>query len=294
MTTPDGAVTLACAAAGTLYGLLGSLAFLRRQSLRGDILAHAAWPGVLLAFAITGLGSPTVLALGALVSALVFGNLISLIERLFPRFKGDAAPALLLSGCFAGGSVIWSLLQRHVEGLGQAGLKSFLLGQAAAVQWEDAWTLVGVLFVSMALVGLLRRDIALALFDREQGILLGRRVSLVEFLLDMLLAVAVVTGLTIVGVVVLSALLVAIPLATRPFTHRLGPFLVASTLLGAVVGLATPWLVMFLETKLQGHGRGIPTGPIFVLLASSLCFLSMATRGLLARQNAGSLRESTG
>lgn len=292
MTTPDGAVTLACAAAGTLYGLLGSLAFLRRQSLRGDILAHAAWPGVLLAFAITGMGSPGVLALGALLSALFFGNLISLVERIFPKFKGDAAPALLLSGCFAAGSVIWSLLQRHVEGLGQAGLKSFLLGQAAAVQWEDAWTLVGVLVASVILVTLLRRDIALALFDREQGFLLGRQVSLVEFLLDMLLAIAVVTGLTIVGVVVLSALLVAIPLATRPFTHRLGPFLVASTLLGALVGLATPWLVIYLESKLQGHGRGIPTGPIFVLLASLLCFLSMATRGFLSQRNASAIQES--
>lgn len=292
MTTPDGAVTLACAAAGTLYGLLGSLAFLRRQSLRGDILAHAAWPGVLLAFAVTGMGGPTILALGALCSALLFGYLISLIEKYFPRFKGDAAPALLLSGCFAGGSVIWSLLQRHVEGLGQAGLKSFLLGQAAAVQWEDAWTLVGVLVVSVTLVGALRRDIALALFDRDQGILLGRGVPRIEFLLDMLLAIAVVTGLTIVGVVVLSALLVAIPLATRPFAHRLLPFLAASTLLGCLVGLVTPWLVMFLESRLQGHGRGIPTGPIFVLLASFLCFLSMITHGFLARQKVGVGKES--
>lgn len=276
MTFPDGAVACACLIAGMLYGLLGSLAYLRRQSLRGDVLAHAAWPGVLVAFLVTGQRSPLILSAGALFFSIVFGALISAIERLFPRLKGDGAPALLLSGSFALGSVLWSLMQRRMEGLGQAGLKSFLLGQAAAVQWPDVWTLLVVLLVAGGTVVLLQRDIASILFDRDHALLQGKPVLAMEWLLDLLLALGVVTGLTIVGMVVLSALLVAIPLAARPFTHRFGPFVLFSTLAGILVGLATPWFVIGLEQSFGHPGRGIPTGPIFVLLATLLAVLCTA------------------
>jgi manganese/zinc/iron transport system permease protein len=292
MTFPDGAVACACLVAGMLYGLLGSLAFLRRQSLRGDVLAHAAWPGVLVAFLVTGQRSPLILAAGALFFSIVFGALISSIERLFPRLKGDGAPALLLSGSFALGSVLWSQMQRRVEGLGQAGLKSFLLGQAAAVQWPDFWTLLVVLLVAGGTVVLFQRDIASILFDRDHALLQGKPVLAIEWLLDLLLALGVVTGLTIVGMVVLSALLVAIPLAARPFTHRFGPFVLFSTLAGILVGLATPWLVIGLEQSFGRPGRGIPTGPIFVLLATLLAVFctALARRSWLGKRPGGTVQ----
>jgi len=275
MTSPDGAVLCACIGAGLLYGLLGSITHLRRQSLRGDVLAHAAWPGVLVAFAITGERSPLVLALGAFVFSVGFGLVITWLERLFPRLKGDGAPALLLSGSFALGSVLWSLMQRHLEGLGQAGLKSFLLGQAAAVQWLDAWTLLGVFSAAGLFVFFLRRDIAGILFDRDQAFLLGQPVLAVEWVLDLLLALGVVCGLQVVGMVVLSALLVALPLAAMPHTSRFGTFVLLSTLLGALVGLITPWMVILLESTFGHPGRGVPTGPIFVLLATLVAMASL-------------------
>ena len=285
MNTPDAAVAFACLTAGGLYGLLGSMAFLRRQSLRGDVLAHGAWPGVLLAFALTGQRSPAILGLGALVSALGMNYLISFLERQFPRLKGDAAPALLLSGSFAVASVIWSLMQSHTEGLGQAGLKSFLLGQAASVQWQDTWSLILVFALATLSVLFFWRDLPGVLFDRDQAIIQGRPVKMIEWLLELLLAIAVVTGLTIVGVVVLSALFVAIPLAVRPFTHRFGPFLLASTLLGTMIGMATPWIVISLESGFGNSGRGIPTGPIFVLAASLLAFTSLLVAHFFARKS---------
>lgn len=275
MTTPDGAVLFACIGAGLLYGLLGSITHLRRQSLRGDVLAHSAWPGVLVAFAITGEKSPVVLALGAFVFSAGFGLVITWLERLFPRLKGDGAPALLLSGSFALGSVVWSLMQRHMEGLGQAGLKSFLLGQAAAVQWPDAWTLLGASMLAGIFVYSFRRDISGILFDRDHAFLLGQPTLAVEWILDLFLALGVVCGLQVVGMVVLSALLVALPLAVRPHTKSFGTFVLASTMLGGAVGFVTPWLVIFLESSFGHPGKGIPTGPIFVVMATLVAIASL-------------------
>lgn len=275
MISPDATVVCCCVLAGALYGLLGSVAILRRQALRGDVLAHAAWPGVLIAFALTLDRDPIILATGALFTALFASFCIHYLEARFPRLRGDGAPALILTGFFAAGTVAWSLIQRNIEGVGQAGLKSFLLGQAAAVQWPDAWLLLSVFSISLIFMFCFWRDMTLILFDREQAVLLGRNAFIIELILDILLSMAVVSGLTIVGVVVLSALLVAVPLAARPFALRLPHFFSLSTLLGGLIGLTTPLVVTFLENTLAQDSKGVPTGPVFVLLASFLAFLSL-------------------
>lgn len=47
-------VALGSAILGLLSGILGSFAVLRKQSLLGDGVSHAALPGVILAFILTG------------------------------------------------------------------------------------------------------------------------------------------------------------------------------------------------------------------------------------------------
>ena len=65
-------VALGSAILGLVSGMLGSFAMLRRQSLLGDAISHAALPGVALAFLLTGLKDPAVLLLGAAIAVGVF------------------------------------------------------------------------------------------------------------------------------------------------------------------------------------------------------------------------------
>ena len=64
-------ISLGTAVLGVICGMLGSFAVLRKQSLLGDAISHAALPGIALAFLITGGKDSNVLLLGALVSGLV-------------------------------------------------------------------------------------------------------------------------------------------------------------------------------------------------------------------------------
>ncbi len=50
---------------GVVGGVLGSFALLRQQGLLGDALAHAALPGICIAFMLTGSRASLVLLLGA-------------------------------------------------------------------------------------------------------------------------------------------------------------------------------------------------------------------------------------
>jgi len=58
-------VALGSAILGVVGGVLGAFAVLRRQSMLGDVLAHAALPGICLAFILTGSKTPLILLLGA-------------------------------------------------------------------------------------------------------------------------------------------------------------------------------------------------------------------------------------
>ena len=64
-------ISIGTAILGAICGMLGSFAVLRKQSLLGDAISHAALPGIAMAFLITGAKDSNVLLLGALVSGLI-------------------------------------------------------------------------------------------------------------------------------------------------------------------------------------------------------------------------------
>ncbi|MEO1083713.1 MAG: metal ABC transporter permease, partial [Acidobacteriota bacterium] len=90
---------------GVLGGIMGCFAFLRRQSLLGDALAHAALPGVCLGFLITGAKTPLPLFVGALVAGLV-GSLTILLVVRYSRLSEDTAIGMVLSVFFGVGIVL--------------------------------------------------------------------------------------------------------------------------------------------------------------------------------------------
>lgn len=89
-------VALGACLLGIISGVLGSFAVLRKQSLLGDAVSHAALPGIAVAFLITQTKNTEVLLLGALLSGLVATGLIILIDR-YTRIKYDSVLGLVLS-----------------------------------------------------------------------------------------------------------------------------------------------------------------------------------------------------
>ncbi|WP_439509100.1 metal ABC transporter permease, partial [Yoonia sp.] len=135
-------VLIGAALLGAISGMLGAFAVLRRQSLLGDALSHAALPGVCLGFLIAGgrdLGS-------VMVGAFATGALAALVMMLIVRrttLKTDAALGIVLSVFFAVGIVLLTVIQTQ-GGSGSLGLMTFLFGQAAAILRSDLWVMGGV------------------------------------------------------------------------------------------------------------------------------------------------------
>ena len=125
-------VALGAAVLGLSSGSLGAFAVLRGQSLLGDAISHAALPGVALAFLLTGTKAPLVLVVGAGLAGWV-GTLCVMAVVRRSRVPYDAALGIVLSVFFGLGMVLLTYIQSQPNA-SQAGLDTFLFGQAAAVE----------------------------------------------------------------------------------------------------------------------------------------------------------------
>ena len=120
---------------GMASGLIGSFAVLRRQSLLGDVVSHAALPGIAAVFLMTGTKDTVWLLIGALCSGLMATGFIIGVVR-YSRVKFDTALALGMSVFFGLGLVLLTYVQK-IPNSNQAGLQRFIFGQAAVLLKSD-------------------------------------------------------------------------------------------------------------------------------------------------------------
>ena len=269
-------VALGSGVLGIVSGALGGFAMLRKQSLLGDAISHAALPGIALAFLLTLSKSPLVLVLGAALSGWL-GTLFIISITRTTRIKEDSALGLVLSVFFGFGLVLLTYIQRQPYA-SKAGLDKFLFGQAAALLESDIWimSILGVLILLFVL--LFWKEFKLLSFNPEYAASLGLPVRFLDVLLTSLLVIAIVIGLQTVGVVLMSAMVVAPAAAARQWTDRLGIMILLSSMFGALAGIGGAFLSSTLER--------LPTGPTIVLCMSILVLLSIlfaTNRGLIWR-----------
>ena len=111
-------------------------------------------------------------------------------------------------------------------------------------------------------------------FDPAFAASLGFRVRAIELLLTTLTVVAVVIGLKAVGVVLMTALLIAPAVAARQWSNRLGRVVPLAGLFGALAGVAGTLASHLLSYQFPKAGS-VPTGPTIVLCATALVVLSL-------------------
>ncbi|AEI42254.1 metal ABC transporter permease [Paenibacillus mucilaginosus] len=261
---------------GLSSGVLGSFAYLRKQSLMGDALAHAALPGVCIAFMLTGTKSIFFFLIGAVIAGLAATFGIGYVTR-HTRIKQDSALGIVLSVFFGLGIVLLTKIQHGGSG-NQSGLDKFLFGQAASMVHRDVVTMAIVAVLLVLVCTLLFKEFKLLSFDQGFAKGIGLPVAFLDQFMMFLIVVAVVVGIQTVGVVLMSALLITPAVSARYWTERLGVMVALSGAFGAVSG--------FLGTWISGAANNLPTGPLSVLSATALFVVSVLfapRRGLVAK-----------
>ena len=269
-------VALGSALLGIISGVLGSFAVLRKQSLLGDGVSHAALPGVVLAFLLTGSKNTEVLLIGALLTGTLATLAIIAVVR-NSRIKFDSALALVMSVFFGFGMVLLTYSQK-IPNANQAGLKRFIYGQASTLLERDVKLMAVCGVILLALVFLFWKEFKLLSFDPEFAESIGFKTGRLNLFLSFLIVLSIIIGLQTVGVVLMSAMLIAPAVAARQWSNRLSVMVFLASVFGAVSGVV--------GTMISSSVAGMPTGPVIVSCVTTIAIFSILFapgRGIIYR-----------
>jgi manganese/zinc/iron transport system permease protein len=274
-------VTLGVMIQGLACGVLGPLLLLRKRSLMGDVLSHAAMPGIAIAFILLtmmgGTGkSLTGLQIGAVVTSLLSVGAVIFIGAQ-TRLKEDAALAVVLSLSFGIGVVLFGLIQ-NMSGSNAAGLEGFIYGKTASMILSESYRIALVAGIIVLAVILLFKEFQLLCFDQNYAASFGWSVLGLDLLLMTLVVIVTVVGMQAVGMILMVALLIIPAAAARFWTENLRNSLILSGLIGAFSGwMGAVWSALIAK---------LPAGAVIVLVCGvffGLSFFFGTKRGVVFR-----------
>lgn len=239
---------------GVICGVIGTFVTLRGLAFMGDALAHAIFPGVVIAFIAGGN-----FLIGALIAAVVVSLLIGAVTQ-GGRLTNDTAIGVLFAGAFALGIVIISSRRTYAKDL-----NSFLLGTILGVTRHDLLLTGAVGLGVLVILGLFRRELTMVAFDRTFAQASGLRLWAFDQLFLLLLSLAIVVSLQTVGNVLVLAMLVTPAATARLLTDRLWLMTFLSASIGAMSGVAGLYLSYY---------RGYASGASVVLVATGLFLIA--------------------
>ncbi len=192
---------LATTIAAVVCALLSCWLVLIGWSLMGDAVAHAVFPGVVIAYAV---GAP--FAVGALAFGFLAVSLIGAV-RATRRVKEDAAIGIVFTTLFALGLVLISVTPSQID------LGHIIFGNVLGVSAAELVQIAVLAAIAATVLLVKRRDLTLYAFDPAHAQAMGFSPRVQASLLLGLLAVVAVVALQVVGVILVVAMLI-IPGAT--------------------------------------------------------------------------------
>jgi ABC-type Mn2+/Zn2+ transport system permease subunit len=230
---------LAIMLVGIICGAMGVFVTLRGLAFLGDALAHAIFPGVVIAFILGG---------NFLIGALIAAILVSL--------GIGTAVGVLFVGAFSLGIALMSTQSGYTRDL-----NTFLFGSILGVTRDDLYLTFGVGIIVLAGILLFRRELTMISFDRTFSKSNGLNLWLYDQLFLVLLALAIVISLQTVGNILVLAMLVTPAATARLLTNRLKMMVAISSVIGSLSGVAGLYLSYY---------EGVPSGAAVVLVSTAL------------------------
>lgn len=236
-----------------VLGFLGVFAILKRMSFLGDGIAHASLAGIAIGL---------MAAVNPLITAIIFSIIIAILIYVLEKktkLSVDAIIGILFTASMALGVVIISFQKGY-----QPELISFLFGNILAVNISDLIIMVVCALIIIIFLTIFYKKLSLLAFDKEGAYLAGINVSLFEIIFNIFLAVAIVLGVKILGIILVSALLI-IPSSTAKIISKSFKSLVFSSI---VFGEITIILGLVLSYIFD-----LPSGAVIVLCGTVIFVL---------------------
>lgn len=258
-------ILLATGILGFHAGIIGSFLVLQKKCLFGDSIAHATLPGLTAIFFFTLSKNPWILLCGATCSAIIAAIIIDQLER-HTTLKRESLLGIVLASSFGIGTVFLSKIQT-IPNSHQAGIHKYLLGNASTMLHQDLYMIMLTTLLSSLCIVLTYQSYKTILFDHNYAATRNIPTKYIRLIMLLITTITIVIGLQTVGVILMSALLIAPACAARQWTHHYGMMLTFSAFFGILATTA--------GTIISSSIAHMPTGPTIVLVASCITLISI-------------------
>ena len=270
------APTLGCMLMCLTCAIVGVIVFVRKESLLGETLAHATYPGIMVGALLVALSSLQSFLiwglLGAAVTCVLSLLLLNFVKKKL-SLKNDSALCFTLTLFFGIGLTLSSYLQTSNSGVYKQA-RIFLFGQAVTI--TDQYLYVYFIFASIVVLTVLLfyRQMQIANFDPIFAKTVGIPPKLVVGVCYLLLIASITIGIRSIGLFLLSGMLIGPAISARQWTDRLSRMLI----LAALIGLSCGFLgVVICEGVAQksGYVHSLATGPTILLVSAIVSVFSL-------------------
>lgn len=251
-----------------IAGAVGCITVLKGQSLIGDAIGHAAFPGIVLSFMLFLQREPVLLTLGAVVSGTTAFMLIQVIKE-NSKLELDAILAVILSSFFGAGMVLKSHIQGNsaYKDAAQSGLSSYIFGQAAYIMKDDVKLILYIGIPTLILLVLFYKEIKLFLFDEIYARTIGIKTVLLYGIILVMTMGIIAAGLKLVGAILISSLLIIPAITALQWSDKFSKVLIIAGVTGGVSAL--------IGTYISTVYDGMSTGATIILVMGSLAVISL-------------------
>jgi manganese/iron transport system permease protein len=261
---------LAALLVGVICAIIGTYVVLRRMAFIGDALAHTALPGLVVAY-LNGWS----LFGGAVVAGMVTAFGIGWISRR-GEVREDSAIGVMFTAMFALGILLISTTNSFRD------LSHILFGNILGVTRDDLILISSVVVITLVTLALLHKELELTSFDPTHAHAIGLNADRLRYVLLFLLALTVVSGIQVVGVVLTSALLITPAAAAGLLTRRLPRMMLAAVIIAVLSGIIGLY---------ASYYANVSSGAAIVLTCTALFAAAFIGRGLIDRHRQYAVEE---
>lgn len=249
-------------------GAIGCISVMKGQSLIGDAIGHASFPGIVIAFMLFSTRNPAILLLGAITSGAICFLFIQLIHK-NSKIDLDASLAISLSSFFGLGMALKSYIQGNpiFSKANQSGLQNYIFGQSAYIMKEDIILILLISIPSLILLVVFYKEIKLFIFDEIYAKTIGINTKFMYFIMLIITMGIISIGLKIVGSILIASFLIIPCISAIQWSSRFSIVLVVSSFVGGLSSL--------IGTYISTSYNGMSTGPTIIVVMSCIAFISL-------------------
>lgn len=251
---------ISCIILSIVLGLLGTFIVPRKMAFMADGISHASLLGVAV-----GLLLGILPLLMAVMVAIIMGAIVAAL-RSNTRITQDGLIGILLTGGMSSSIIVFSMTPGF-----KPELFSYLFGSILSTTWTEVYILIGFSIFTLILIKYFWRSLVLSTVHDQLSRVMNLPTRTANYFLFVFTAIALVTGVKILGIILVSALLIIPVITSNLVTHSLKASVIATIIFG-LTGSVTGLFISFI--------LDLPSGPCIALTLIGMFILALVSTSL--------------